>query len=147
MTEQEYTNLIEHLFKRLRELQLEDIVEEINARINRGKTVTPNNDADLKANNIKQNEVGKTQTLPLTSKEAVEIAIDHLAKVILEVPNYAKRITKIFGSNVRWESDQTQSIKALNTEANSFSIKEFTFEDTDQANKKIQEIKFLLNLK
>lgn len=131
MIAQEYTDLIDYLFNKLRDIQLNDIAEEINTRINRGKTVTLKDATDLKEKNIKQQEVGKTQTLPLTPKEAFEIAVDHLSKVIVEVPSYAKRITAAFGNNVVWESDQTHSLKSLNTTANSFSLNDFTFDNSE----------------
>jgi hypothetical protein len=145
MTEQEYTDLLDYLLTQLRELQMTEIAEEINLQINRGKTVTLRDTADLKAKNIKQSEVGKTQTLPLTSKEAFEIALDYLSKVITEVPSYAKNIAKTFGTDVNWEYDQSQSIKSLNT-ADNFSLKSLTFEDVEleQAKNEIQKIKNLV---
>jgi hypothetical protein len=141
MTEQDYTNLLDYLLSQLRQLQMNDIAEEISAQINRGKTVTVDA-ADLKEKKIKQSEIGKTQTLPLTSKEAFEIAVDYLSKIIVEVPSYSNRISQVFGSNVSWEYDQTQSIKSLGT-TDSFSLTTISFkaDELQQASAEIQKIK------
>src|ERR1017187_324697 len=109
MTEKEYTDILDYLLTQLKEIQSTEIVAEINSQINRGKTETVKDSSDLKAKKIKQSEVGKTKTLPLTSKEAFEIAIDYLSKIIVDVPSYSKSISEGFGKNVSWEYDQTES--------------------------------------
>jgi|GEM_PF-4629127 len=146
MTEQEYTDILDYLLTQLRELELIDIIEEINGQINRGKTLTIRDTADLKAKKIKQSEVGKTQTLPLTSKEAFEVAIDYLSKVIIDVPSYSKVIKATFGQNVVWEYDQTQSIKSLNS-SEGFSLDNITFNDQEieDAKNELQQIKIYTN--
>jgi hypothetical protein len=142
MTVTEYTDALDYLLTQLRQFQLTEIVEEINTQINRGKTLTLRDAADLKAKNIKQSEVGKTQTLPLTSKEAFEVAITYLSKVIIDVPHYSKRIKETFGQNIVWEYDQSQSMKSLNS-AESFKIDAVTFtsEEIDKARSELQKIK------
>lgn len=146
MTENDYTDALDYLLSRLRALQVTEISEEINNQINRGKTLTLRDTADLKAKNIKQSEVGKTQTLPLTSKEAFEVAINYLSKVIVDVPNYSRRIKETFGQNVVWEYDQSQSIKSLNT-TESFTIDKVTFnvEDIEAAKNEFQKLKSYIN--
>lgn len=146
MTQTEYTDALDYLLTQLRQFQLTEIVEEINAQVNRGKTLTLRDTADLKAKNIKQSEVGKTQTLPLTSKEAFEVAITYLSKVIVDVPHYSKRIRDTFGQNIVWEYDQSQSMKSLNS-AESFKIEAVTFnlEDIEKAIGELQKIKYYTN--
>lgn len=146
MTQTEYTDALDYLLTQLRQFQLTEIVEEINAQVNRGKTLTLRDTADLKAKNIKQSEVGKTQTLPLTSKEAFEVAITYLSKVIVDVPHYSKRIRDTFGHNIVWEYDQSQSMKSLNS-AESFKIEAVTFnsEDIKKAIGELQKIKSYIN--
>ena len=47
MNQEEYTSLLDYLLTRLRNLQMNEIANEINLQINRGKTITISN-ADLK---------------------------------------------------------------------------------------------------
>ena len=143
MTEHEFTDLLDYLLTQLRQLQMGDIAAEISLQINRGKTVTLINAADLKEKKIKQSEIGKTQTLPMTSMEAFEVAIDYLSKIIVEVPSYTSNIIKMFGSNVIWDYDQTQSIKSLGT-TDSFSLQTLIFEP-DQLRRAIAEIQKIKN--
>lgn len=141
MTEQEYTDILDYLLTKLREVQSTDIVTEINQQINRGKTITKDS-SDLKVKKIKQSEVGKTQTLPLSSEEAFETAIDYLSKIIVDVPSYSKSISERFGKNVNWEYDQSQSIKSLNT-SEKFSLDTFTFNNSEleKAKSELQKMK------
>jgi hypothetical protein len=122
-----------------------DIAGEISLQINRGKTITVDA-ADLKEKKIKQSEIGKTQTLPLTSKEAFDIAMDYLSKIIIEAPRYSSKISEKFGSNVTWGYDQTHSIKSLGTTDN-FSIMMLSFKEDElqQAIAEIQKIKGYIN--
>lgn len=144
MTSQDYTSLLDYLFTELNKLQSNEIVEEINSQINRGKTLTIKDATDLKRMNIKQSEVGKTQTLPLTSKEAFEVAIDYLSKIIIDVPNYAKSIGHAFGENVSWQYDESQSMKSFNI-SSTFSLNEIIF-DEQELNKASEEIQRIKNL-
>ncbi len=125
MTEDDYTNALEYLLTKLQKMDRSDTVEEINLLITRGRTVIMKDTADLKEKNIKQSEVGKTQTLPLTSQEALESAIDYLSKIIIDVPSYAQNISKVFGNNVVWEYDQSYSVKSINT-SERFTLTDFT---------------------
>jgi hypothetical protein len=146
MTEQDYTNVLDYLLTKLRDLQLSEISEEINNQINRGKTLTLRDEWDLKEKNIKQSEVGKTQTLPLTSKEAFEVAINYLSKVIVDVPNYSKKIIETFGQNIIWEYDQTQSIKSLNA-SEGFAIDKISLDvgEIERAKIEFQKLKNYIN--
>ena len=125
-------------------MQATDVVSEINNLMNYGKTVTIKDNSDLKEKKIKQSEVGKTQTLILTSKEAFELTIEYMEKIIIDVPSYSKKISSKFGKDVSWEYDQTESIKSLNVSAD-FDLNSFTFnqEELDKAKTILEKIKTL----
>ena len=144
MNQEEYTSLLDYLLTRLRNLQMNEIANEINLQINRGKIITISN-ADLKKKKIKYSELGKTQTLPLTSMEAFKMAIDYLSKIVIEVPSYAQSIREIFGTDILWEYDQTPSIKDLNS-TDSILFKELSFSsiELEQAKLAISKINTLL---
>jgi hypothetical protein len=141
MTEQEYTNLLDHLMTQLREQHM-SIATDISRQISRGKTITKKDITDLQEKNIKQSEVGKTQTLPLTSKEALELAIEYLEKVILDVPGYVSRIENVFGPNVSWDIDQSQSVRAIvETERFDLNTIRFDSEEIEKAKTEINKLK------
>ncbi|MCW3074265.1 MAG: hypothetical protein JWP69_1334 [Flaviaesturariibacter sp.] len=53
MTNQQYTEALDYLLSGLRNQNAMDVINDINARIRRGKTVNVNDSADLKAAKIK----------------------------------------------------------------------------------------------
>ncbi len=144
MIEDDYTKLLKYLREKLENMQATDVVSEINNLMNYGKTVTIKDNSDLKEKKIKQSEVGKTQTLILTSKEAFELTIEYMEKIIIDVPSYSKKISSKFGKDVSWEYDQTESIKSLNVSAD-FDLNSFTFnqEELDKAKTILEKIKTL----
>jgi len=135
ISEQEYGNIIRYLLDTLEQRQASNIAEEINELIRRGTTSTIADSRDLVRKNIKQSEVGKTQTRPLSSKEAFEKILEYLKKLILDIPAYEQQIKKTFGSNVVWEYDQGES-NELRRLSEGFSVNALSYDkdDFDKAN-------------
>lgn len=102
-----HQEILEYLLEKLRKAGAEQIEFDINHMLSSGKTVTLTNsqDAKLKKAEIKLSDVGKTQIQPLTPEESLEVAIDYLAKVLIDIPEYSKRITEHFGEEVVWKKD------------------------------------------
>ncbi len=140
MTNQEFTDLLDYLLTKLREMGANEIASDINKQINRGKTLTVKDSSDLSEKKIKQKDVGKTQILPLTSKQAFELAIDYLERIIMDVPGYSEKISKTFGNQILWEVDQSQSLKELKT-TDKFSLNDLNFDKEDISTAKDNLIK------
>jgi hypothetical protein len=140
MTNQEFTDVLDYLLTKLREMGANEIASDINKQINRGKTLTVKDSSDLSEKKIKQKDVGKTQILPLSSKEAFELAIDYLERIIMDVPGYSEKISKNFGNQILWEVDQSQSLKDLNT-TDKFTLNDLNFDKEDISKAKDNLIK------
>lgn len=145
ITDEEYVNILDHLLSRLRTLDQLEVADEINLLISRSKTVIAKDDEDLKRYKIKQSDVGKTQSIPITPKEALELAIDYLSKIIIEVPSYAQSIRGAFGTSVIWEYDQIQLIRSIST-SSAFNLNSISFneEELEEAKNELQKIKTYL---
>jgi hypothetical protein len=102
--------------------------------------LTVKDSSDLSEKKIKQKDVGKTQILPLSSKEAFELAIDYLERIIMDVPGYSEKISKNFGNQILWEVDQSQSLKDLNT-TDKFTLNDLNFDKEDISKAKDNLIK------
>ncbi len=136
MNEQEYSRALEYLFGRLRDTGLSTVMNEINQRIRRGKTIIKGKE-DLVAKKIKLADVGSTQTLPLTPKESFEEAIQYLKNIVLEFPLYQQSIRKAFGNNVVWTSDQSELLERVTNEDN-FALEQLTYDPEELAKSRIE---------
>lgn len=145
MTDKEYTDVLGYLLTQLKEKQALEVANDISRQISRGKTITKDS-TDLKEKNIKQSGVGKTQTLPFTPKEALEIAILYLEKLMLDVPGYGEKIGIVFGNNVLWNYDQFESANSL-SENEKFMLSNLKFDggEIEQAKKELNKLKEYMN--
>src|SRR5579872_348947 len=136
MDEQEYSRALEYLLERLRTTGLTAVTNEINQRIRRGKTILKGKE-DLVEKKIKQADVGKTQTLPLTPKESFESAIYYLKNIVLEFPLYQQSIRKTFGNHVVWMSDQNELLERVVNE-DIFSLEQLTYNQEELTRSRIE---------
>jgi hypothetical protein len=141
MEQQDYSAALEYLLDGLRRIQAADIVNEINQRIRLGKTRSLSA-ADLEEKNIRQKDVGTTQTLPLTPKEAFEEAISFLKSIVVEVPRFQQKIRSTFGEHIIWISDQNEMVETVLTN-DKFSLEDITFsnQEVNLADNEFQKIK------
>jgi hypothetical protein len=145
MEENDYDILLAYLMNQISEFQ-PDIVQEINNQIIQGKTLTvQDNSGELRRLNIKESDVGKTQTLPLTSKEAFAMAIEYLSRVVVDVPAYGQKIKETFGNRVEWAFDRNP-VEKTTIAPSGYALDEFLYptQDIEDATRLIQRIKDLI---